>query len=351
MARPISGDVREGRRARRIGYLPFTEATVEKAYTVRMRELLAAFGEVVPYRGFGAWLAASFPPRRFDCIVVNWTDNDLLDRRSRAVAARKIVKLFARTLAMRVACRRLVFVRHNNYPHATAAGHEADAARWVSRYERLFDAVVTHSGEDRQRPRLYCPHPLYHRVEPSPPRTSSDPLPERYYVVFGRIVRYKHFEALIDAFPPGETLLIVGAVGDRRYADELAARVRPNILFRAGLLPEAEAQAIVAQSAALVISHADPDVIVSASFFFAMTLRVPVIAVATPFLRWIAPRVGPRLLRVEPDVEALCRSIGNEPVVAPDAAASEAIEREFGDTVVIAALRRALGLDEGGRPA
>ena len=335
------------RPAPRIGYLPYVEASVEKAYAVRMRELLSTFGSVVPYDGsaralFGAAFART---RRLACLVVNWTDNDLLDRTSREVALRKVVKLFARTIAMRLVARRLVFVRHNNHPHATAAGREADAERWVGRYERLFDAVVTHSGDERQRPRRYCPHPLYRRVASLPERTALDPLPAHYYVVFGRIVRYKRLEALIDAFPAGATLLVAGAIGDRAYADELATRERPNVLFRPGLLSEADAQAIVARSAALVISHADADVIVSASFFFAMTMRVPVIAVATPFLRWIAPRVGPGLLRVEPDVEALCRSIGVEPVAPRDDEAARIVEREFGDAVVIEALRGALALE------
>lgn len=327
---------------RRIAYLPDLEASAEKTYTVRMRELLSAFGEVVAYRGpFASWLDG-----RVDCIVVNWTDNDLLDRSSRTVAARKIVKLFARTLAMRLAARRLVFVRHNNYPHATAPGHEDDARRWVARYERLFDAVVTHSGDPSQRPRHYCPHPLYHRVAAD--RATEVP-PTPCFVVFGRIVRYKRFEALIDAFPADRTLLIAGAVGDAGYARELEARSRPNIVFRPGLLSEADAQAIVSQSVALLISHADDDVIVSGSFFYAMTLRVPVVAVATPFLRWIAPRVGPGLLRLVDDVDGLSRTIGDAPTTAVDASAAAIVEREFGDRAVLDALGPVLGLDAPSR--
>ncbi len=308
-----------------------------------MRELLSSFAEVVSFDGVVATLRSG--DGRLDAVVVNWTDNDLLDRRSRKVAARKIVKLFARTLAMRLAARRLVFVRHNNYPHAVAPGHEARASRWVSRYERLFDAVITHSGDASQRPRLYCPHPLYHRMATLPDATSLDPLPARYYVVFGRVVRYKRLEALIDAFPADRTLLIVGAVGDRDYAAELAARPRANVLFRPGLLPEAEAQAIVSRSAALLISHADDDVVVSSSFFFAMTLQVPVIAIETPFLAWVAPRVGPRLLRLASDVDGLCRALDDETASSGDATAAALIEREFGDAVALAALRRAMGLD------
>lgn len=280
-----------------------------------MRELLSGFSRVVPYRGsVSAWIdGLRTREGRLACVVVNWTDNDLLDRRTRRIAIRKVVRVFARTIAMRIAARRLVFVRHNKYPHAVASGHEAVATRWVDRYERLFDVVLTHSGDDGHRSRRYCPHPLYHRIVPTPPVSSMPDLPRRYFVVFGRVVPYKKFEALIDALTAEQTLLIVGAIGDRAHAAQLAHKQRPNVLFRPGLLPGSEAQAVVSGAAALLISHAFDDVIVSASFFYAMTLQVPVVAVETPFLRWIAARMGPALLTLAPDVEGLCRRSGRSP--------------------------------------
>lgn len=136
--------------SRRIAYIPFVEARPEKAYTVRMRELLSTFGRVVPHHGPVATCMAGLRSRegRPACIVVNWSDNDLLESKTRKVALRKVVRVFARTIAMRLAARRLVFVRHNNYPHAVASGHKANATRWLDRYERLFDAVLTHSGDE-----------------------------------------------------------------------------------------------------------------------------------------------------------------------------------------------------------
>ncbi len=337
----------EKNRALVIGYLPFFEAAVEKGYTVRMRESLAAFGRVVGFDGVAAtWRTHR---RRLDWLVLNWTDNDLLDRKTKRVAARKIVKLFAKTMLMRLAARRLAFVRHNVYPHAVASGDEENARRWVDRYERMFDAVLTHSGDASQRGRAYCPHPLYRRVDADVESALLRSLPPRFFVVFGRIVRYKRLERLMAAFPDHETLLVIGAIGDTRYCDELAALAKPNVLFRPGLIDEAEAQAIVSKSTALLMAHADRDVIVSSSFFFAMSLGVPVIAVATPFLRWIAPRMGPAWLRLTEDIEALCLRARD---TQPQAFASrdyEAIERQFGDAAVHVGLQTAMALQSEGR--
>jgi glycosyltransferase involved in cell wall biosynthesis len=239
-------------------------------------------------------------------------------------------------VALRLIAKRLVFVRHNVFPHATARGHEDDARRWVDRYERLFDVVLTHSGDPTQAPRHYCPHPLYPRV----PFADALPfaLPERYFVVFGRIVRYKRIERLIAAWPSGTTLVIAGAVGDDAYAAELQATAPAHVIVHAGLVDEAVAQALVARSAGLVMAHADANVVVSSSFYFAMSLGVPVLAVETPFLRWIAPRLDPGLVTSAADVETLVGRLDE----ARRPPSNAAIDREFGHETVVRSLGAAL---------
>jgi glycosyltransferase involved in cell wall biosynthesis len=323
----------------RIAYRPFFHERAEKGYTFLMREAFAAFGEVVRDDGvFGTWRRFG----RLDAIVLNWSDNDLLDRRTRSVASRKVARLFARTVALRLIARRLIFVRHNVYPHATASGREGDAQRWVDRYERLFDVVLSHSGDPAQASRRYCPHPLY-------PRVASDDValpfevPRRYFVVFGRIVRYKRIERLIAAWPSDATLVVAGAAGDRAYADELRAMAPPQVFVHAGLVDETVAQALVARSAGLVMAHADADVVVSSSFYFAMSLGVPVLAVETPFLRWIAPRLDQGLVTLAPDVESLVAKLDD----ARAPLSNEAIEREFGRATVVRCLAVALDRPPG----
>ena len=170
-----------------------------------------------------------------------------------------------------------------------------------------------------------------------------DALPADYFVVFGRIVRYKRIAELVAAFPPDRTLVVIGTVGDRAYADELVALASGNIVVLPGALSEPEAQAIVVRSRALLIAHADDDVIVSSSFFFGMSLATPVLAVATPFLRWIAPRLGPALLRLADDIAGLCRLL-ELPSAMPTSDDEDIVERTFGDEVVRRALARALEL-------
>ncbi|MEC5397503.1 hypothetical protein [Uliginosibacterium sp. H1] len=342
---------------RRVAYVPFED--VGNAYTMRMRKLLSQHGQVARFEGAKSAILrlARFQWWRYDSMVVNWAENEIIDKASRRVSLRNVARLFAKTAVMRLVTRRMIYVRHNKYPHSTAHGEEQRAQRWIARYERMFDVVLSHSGaEVEEGLRQYCPHPLYERIgEAGAPGTvgevgevSEGPspvadLPAEYFVVFGRILPYKRIEELVDAFPANRHLVVIGPIGDEAYGARLAARQRANFSFRPGYLSEQDAQAIVSRSAGVLISHADADVVVSGTFFYSMSLLVPVLAVATPFLDWVAPRVGPELLTVARDVQDLCAKLALHERKPVPAEAARRVDAEFGDRAVSNALRAALG--------
>jgi glycosyltransferase involved in cell wall biosynthesis len=296
------------RQTLRIGYWPYEEAA--NGYGARMRELLGTFGEVTPFservRGVRSWL----PRRRaYDVVIVNWLENKVVDAQGRP-SYTAACKLFVQTLLFRLQARRLIFVRHNRYPHTTQRRHAARVSHWLDVYEQLFDLAVTHSAAETKPRRDYCPHPLY-RVSDAPATTLPDAvnLPPGYFVVFGRIEPYKQIEALIERFPNNQRLLVVGATGDADYARRLRAMARDNVVVAPGFLAEPEAQAVVRRSAGVILSHADDDMVVSGSFFYAMSLGRPVIAVETPFIRWVHDLVGEPLIVSAPDLPGLCSKL------------------------------------------
>jgi glycosyltransferase involved in cell wall biosynthesis len=334
---------------RRIAYIP--DDDMGNAYTGRMRELLASFGEVERCAGIKSLLRQlphSF--RRYDVIVVNWMDNAIVAFGTGRISVRGITQLFFKTLLLKAFARRMVFVRHNNYPHYTAAGSESSAQRLVDFYENLFDAIVTHSGAavaSGRRERFYCPHPLYHAEAPSADISSALPgaVPAgEYFVAFGRIEPYKKIDALIENFPRNRILVVAGSVGDAAYAERLAGMKRDNVIFLPGRLSEAAAQQLVLASAGVVIANADPDVVVSGTFFYAMSLGRPIYAVTTSFLSWVQDRVGSELLVLGPDLKRLCRTLSSADPRRVSAASRAAVEHEFGDGAVRQALARALGI-------
>jgi glycosyltransferase involved in cell wall biosynthesis len=309
-----------------------------------MRELLSAFGHLEKFyfkARLSSFLKGDF--RRIDVAFVNWMENELIDVRSGRVSWRGTIKLLIKTLLLKLTARQTVFVRHNLYPHA--ASHEsARAARWiVDRYERLFDMVFTHSGAnimaaEKNRRRYYVPHPLYSRAIDAARQVRPRDCPERYFLAFGRIVSYKRIESLIEHFPPNQTLIVCGAVDDAEYAAKLAHIHRPNVIFSPGYMPEDIAQTMVAGAQAVVIGHAESNVVASGSFFYALSLQRRVFAVRTPFLQWISTRLPADVLVLGEDIPDLCRLIG-EVRDAPMLASTRClIETEFGDAAVKSAL-------------
>jgi glycosyltransferase involved in cell wall biosynthesis len=333
---------RRGTAQRTIAYFPADDFT--NTYTIRMRELLSAFGHLEKFY-FKARLLRLLKGdfRRVDVAFVNWMENELIDIQSGRVSWRGTIKLLVKTLLLKLTARQTVFVRHNLYPHS-ASDESARAARWiVDRYERLFDMVFIHSGAniaaaENNRHRHYLPHPLYSLAidvaRQVPPRNA----PERYFLVFGRIVSYKRIESLIEHFPANQTLMICGAVDDAGYAAKLAQIRRPNVIFSPGYMPEDAAQAMVAGAQAVVISHAESNAMASGTFFYALSLQCRVFAVRTPFLQWISARLPADVLVLGEDIPHLCRLIGEVPNTPLSAASRHLIETEFGDAAVQSAL-------------
>ena len=319
----------------RIACLPFTDA--DNAYTGSMCRVFANFGPVSKFPRIAELTAdlLRLRWRRFDVLVASWIDNKVVNHRGRPSVC-GIAVLLLQTLLYRIWARRIVFVRHNRYPHATAPQYARLISKLLDRYELLCSAVVTHSGAELQGRRYYWPHPLY-PIKAVTPDTLPVELDLRpgYFVVFGRIEAYKHIHELIEKFPANRRLLVLGKPGDAAYVSKLQALQRDNIKVVPRFVDDAEVQLIIRRARALVLSHADADMIVSGSFFYAMSLRVPVFAVRTPFIDWIGPRVGEQLLTSETDLDSLCACIADSDEATMDMPeADRIVEQLFGDSAV-----------------
>lgn len=337
----------DGVRARplRIAYVPFHN--VGNAYVARMHEVLSRFGPVQQFVRPRQWLRALLAGRfqRYDLAIFNWSENDIVDPRTHRISWRGTAKVLLKTGFARAVSRRLVFVRHNLYPHATHAEHEALARRMLAWYERMFDLVFIHSGAHLDGRRRYCPHPLYRNTldagQGAAPAMLHD-VPADYFVMFGRVAAYKKILELARVFPADRNLLIIGSVDDADYGQQLAQLGRPNVFYRPGFLSEEAAQRVVVQSRAIVLAHAGDNTVVSGSFFYALSILVPVLAVETPFLRWVAPRVGDALLVLATDLAGLAEAAQRFERSADLSLLQPRLQLEFGDQAIAEALAPAL---------
>jgi glycosyltransferase involved in cell wall biosynthesis len=334
-----------------IAFIP--EDSGSNAYAARMQEILGTWGRLETF-GVKVRVAQLLKGRfrRVDLLIVNWMENMLVSRKTRRLSGRGALKLLFKMISLRIFARRMVFVRHNLYPHATNP-KSAGWAQWlIDRYESMFDLVFLHSGADAvinrgTGKRHYLPHPLYRPLPNPSDRAGQFPseLPKRYFIIFGRIVPYKGIEALMTLFPDSETLVVCGEVGNETYARKLAGIKRPNILYWPGYMSEAAAQELVRGAQAVVIASAEPNMMVSGTFFYAISLHRHVFAVRTPFLDWIAPRLGPDTLTLADDLPGLCRVIERSSCSALSEQSQQIVQHEFGDRAVRSAISAALQTD------
>lgn len=327
---------------RTIAFLP--EYQIANAYTLRMQEILSAFGRLEKLRTKSRALQLlKGKPQPLDLVVVNWEENALVSDKTRRVSMRAAGKLFLKALAMRLVAHRIAFVRHNHYPHATRPQSTAFARWLIDLYESLFDVVFVHSGAELgtragHARRHYLPHPLYRKLPGVTPQPAGESLPARYFVAFGRIAPYKNLETLMTSFPENETLVVCGEVGNAEYARRLAGIDRPNLVIRPGYVSEEAAQALVMGAQAVVITHTGTSNIVSGTFFYALSLHRHVFAIRTPFLDWIAPRLGPDVLTLADDIQQLCKLIEKSACQPLSDESVRIVQRELGDEAVRAAL-------------
>lgn len=292
----------------RIGLLPYDSGV--NLYAERLRASLSELGEVVPLGTPLQRIARAFAKEpSFDLVIAGWLENALVTGRGR-ISALGLGKMIAQAMLLRAQARRVVYVRHNRYPHHAQPRYARALTKLLDSFERLFDITVTHSPAETGPRRAYCPHPLYDTVQEEPLLPREIDLLPGYFVVFGRIAPYKNIEALIESFPDHQRLLVAGVVEDDAYVQRLQQLRRPNVVIAPGYLSEAQAQAVLRRAAGVVVSHAAGDVIVTGSFFYAISASKPVYALSTPFLRAVQAQVGPRVLQVADDIAGLCRLLG-----------------------------------------
>jgi hypothetical protein len=321
----------------RIGFVPYNQG--ENEYCARMCEILGRLGAVqaLPRAHLSGLRAALRRNARVDVAFVSWYENQMLNAAGQLCLLRA-GKVALRSLLLRAYARKLVFIRHNHVPHATVPADRPLTQRLLDAYEKcLFDSSLTHSPIEAVAGRMYCPHPLYALEQADQP--FALPLPasgsEPLFVVFGRIEPYKQLEPLIREFPRNARLVICGRCNDDTYLAKLESMAPEHVTIVHGFLPDAAAQELIRRSQGIVISHASDDMVVSASFFYAMTLAQRVFAIETPFLRWASELLGSDTVVVSANLTQLCQSIASAPPCAAPVKERDAlVQQHFGDTSI-----------------
>ncbi len=276
--------------------------------------------------------------KKYDVAVINWLENNLRSEGNKLFLF-GVLKFFVYIVFFKLAARKTVYVRHNIYPHDIPTEQTETARKIIVFGERLFDKKVSHSGHMIDAGYFYVPHPLYETQTD----TIASPDPQQdYYLVFGRVARYKQIHTIIDNWPQNEKLLIAGPASDSAYVEELKARAQGlNIEFDIRFLPSEDVDAMMSNARAIILSHAGEEMIVSGSFFHAISYGLPVIASNQAFLSWLKHDMRFNGLTLFSSVNEFIASL-KTPIATSKQAVLIESERLFGRHVVQANLQRLL---------
>jgi CubicO group peptidase (beta-lactamase class C family) len=132
--------------------------------------------------------------------------------------------------------------------------------------------------------------------------------------------------------------MILGSCDDPQYIAELNALSKGNVTIRGEYISDKDAQQLIVQSEGVIICHAEDDVIVSGTFFYALSLGVTVFALETDFIRWVNSELGDDVVLARRTISELTQSLPTAPRTRMTGVTDPRVQHLFGNETVQHAL-------------
>ena len=315
----------------RIAYFP--PPSDKNSYTIRMTKILNSFGTVTPItpkrigKLVNGW-------KRFDVIFFNWLENRAF-KKNGDVSFKGLILAFAWFQIMRIISKKIVYVKHNNYPHNIKEKNISFSMNLMNYFESHSDSAIVHAEYLSNCKRVYVPHPLY-----SFSNSNTDKKINKYgsyYVCFGRIEKYKKLDKLIASWPKGYRLVIAGASNDAEYIDFLKRLgTGKDIIILDKFISDEEAFDLVTNALYSILPCDSKCMIVSGSFFFSLSVRTMVIAVGNKFYESLENKDNALyVLNDISDVQTFIQNSTRNKIVI-----NESFIKQFSDEVIISQLKK-----------
>jgi len=274
---------------------PFTNPT--NPYNDCQKAIVASLGYVVlPFAirtMFSRDLLRLFD--RHNLIVLNWTESRAFRPRygHAVLSVRGLAVLAFYLTVLSLARARVLYLIHNHFVHDSQGWQRLMSRRIIAVLCRLADirGVLDPTAADTFRA-SYLPHPLLGHA----PQPRADEIAVRScrFLIIGQVRRYKGIERVLEVWPRGLRLEIVGRA-DPAYTAELAAIIQRRnlaecVTMESRFIPDDELHDRIAAADVLILPHQPDSALVSSAVFEALG-RVPVIlARSSPFNEWLAAR-------------------------------------------------------------
>jgi glycosyltransferase involved in cell wall biosynthesis len=214
---------------------------------------------------------------------LNWFESQLINKQGN-LSAKGLASFLIKYLILKMCCKRLIFVRHNVYPHYTSKKNAAKIKTLIDYLEKyFFDLAVVHSPGYATNNRIYIPHPLYQINHKAASQSISKLVRKAnsYAIVFGRIKRYKSIDKLIKNWHCDANLIIAGECREKDYLKEIEeiCSDKDNIFLISERISDSDAAYLIQNSLCSIIPTDGEQVIVSGSMYFSFSCYKPCITV------------------------------------------------------------------------
>ncbi len=297
----------------KIGYLPFDLKA--NTYIKENREILGRLGEVVKVPKPKELLLQMLTQllntgsiALYDILILNFREN-VFRSNNNSISAIGTIEFFFSLLIHKLSCNKLIYVRHETHPHNIPKKLAKLSTKIVDLGQSIADRVVCLSPPyAKSNDCFYVPHPLYNTGDLLKTKVEK----KAYFVVFGRIERYKNIDKIIKYIDNGIELIVMGPCNDLKYLEYLKKLAHDkNIIFEVGFQEEERLQYIISSSSGVIITNNASSMLVSGSFFYAISCGARVYTLETFFMEWVkSTSIGP-YITLEPNVKLLMKRIIN----------------------------------------
>jgi beta-1,4-mannosyltransferase len=286
----------------KIGFIP--HKSTGNAYIDNMKSAFRLLGDVlkVDYKN-----PRIYKLNYFDVVVLSWRESYFIDGETGKIRIKGIIKEFTRILLLKFISKKLCLIKHNNFPHRTAASQVSNVKKIQRIYYHFIDILICHSGEPRTEKLKYVPHPKYFPVP-----TSQKTAYSKHFIIFGRIEPYKNIESLFPYIDDDFKLLICGSCNNTEYLLKLKSEAPKSVEFSTDYISDDIAQNLISNCQGLLLLGNSPNMIVSGSFHYGMSCSVMIFALSTPYLKWYKEFYNASNICVSPDIAGLLEKMKNQ---------------------------------------
>jgi len=311
---------------RKILYTPYPNKPTDNGAQIKnvalLRELgYNVIGEPESWKDRIKFIIKSLRERDIDTVIVNFHEN-LFRHRSGKIKITGIPIYLVSLIIFRLMSKDLIYFKHNYYPHAFKKNWRRLIAIYLMRLgETIATKRASFSPHLVKKKYNYIPHPLYELKTSDEIKTDKkvEGLNGDYYVIFGWIERYKGIDRIVAEWEKDSYLVIAGDCkpAEQNYLEDIKKlAIGKRVLFINRFIQDSEIQKVIRNSKGLILPNSGSDMIVSGSFYYGLSLNVPIYAISSDFFEEIChqstARGMPTPLIVAENPKQLVERVGND---------------------------------------